>query len=182
MKINFNNLEISIVGLGYIGLPLALEFAKYRKVLAYDNNLTRINELKKGLDESKELTKKEILKSKKIYFTNNLKDLEKLNCFIICVPTPVTTNHKPDIKNIRLVTKEIGKIINKNSLVIYESTFYPGLTEEVCVPILEKFSKLKYNKDFFCGYCPERINPGDKIRKINNIKKLVSASNKNSST
>ena len=120
MKINFNNLEISIVGLGYIGLPLALEFAKYRKVLAYDNNLTRINELKKGLDESKELTKKEILKSKKIYFTNNLKDLEKLNCFIICVPTPVTTNHKPDIKNIRLVTKEIGKIINKNSLVIYE--------------------------------------------------------------
>ncbi len=181
-KINIMNikLKVSIIGLGYIGLPLSLEFAKYRNVIAYDINKKRINELNKGIDNTKEITKKEILNINKIKFTNNFSDLRYSNCFIICVPTPVNKNHKPDIRNLKNITSKISKLISKNSIIIYESTFYPGLTEEICVPIIEKYSNLKYNKDFYCGYCPERINPGDKFRKINNIKKLVSASNKKS--
>ena len=177
MKLNYKNISISVVGLGYVGLPLALEFGKYREVIAYDNDSKRINELKKGLDATKEISNQDIKKSKKIFFTDNSNDLYNSNCFIICVPTPIDSKNNPNLQKISSATKLIAKKIKKNSIIIYESTVYPGLTEEYCVPLIQKISKLKYNRDFFCGYSPERMNPGDKTKKINNIKKLVSGSN-----
>ncbi len=178
MKNLLNQLKISIIGLGYVGLPIALEFGKHLNVVAYDINKKRINELKKGIDKTKEIKQQEIKVAKNIFFSNKISDLKKSDFFIICVPTPVNSKNKPDLKNLIDATKKIAKIIDKGNTVVYESTFYPGLTEEVCAPILEKYSKLKYNKDFFCGYSPERINPGDSKRKLKNINKLVAGSNK----
>ncbi len=172
------NLSVSIIGLGYVGLPLLIEFSKKRKILGYDKDLNRINELKKGFDRTKEIENKKFLLSRNIKYTNKTKDLHNTNCYIICVPTPIFKNNKPDLKKIISATKLVALNLNVNSIVIYESTVYPGLTEEICIPILEKFSKLKYGKDFYCGYSPERVNPGDKTKKINKIKKLVSGTNK----
>ena len=172
------NLSVSIIGLGYVGLPLLIEFSKKRKILGYDKDLNRINELKKGFDRTKEIENKKLLLSRNIKYTNKKKDLHNTNCYIICVPTPIFKNNKPDLKKIISATKLVALNLNVNSIVIYESTVYPGLTEEICIPILEKFSKLKYGKDFYCGYSPERVNPGDKTKKINKIKKLVSGTNK----
>ncbi len=178
MKSNFKNLSLSIIGLGYVGLPLAIEFGKYRKVIAYDNNIKRIKDLKKGIDNTQEISKNLIKRSKNIFFTYDSNDLKQSNCFIVCVPTPINKKNKPDLNNITSATKLVANYLPKNSIVIYESTVYPGLTEEYCVPLISKISGLSYNKDFFCGYSPERVNPGDKTKKINNIKKLVSGSNK----
>ncbi len=178
MKNLLNQLKISIIGLGYVGLPIALEFGKRLNVVAYDINKKRINELKTGIDKTKEIKQQEIRAAKNIFFSNNIIDLKKSDFFIICVPTPVNKKNKPDLKNLINATKKIARILDKGNTVVYESTFYPGLTEEVCAPILEKYSKLKYNKDFFCGYSPERINPGDSKRKLKNINKLVAGSNK----
>jgi UDP-N-acetyl-D-galactosamine dehydrogenase len=175
-KNNHKNLKLAIIGLGYVGLPLALEFSKKRNVIGYDINKKRINALKEGKDINREFSKKKILYNKKIFFTFESNDLKNSNCYIITVPTPVKKNKLPDLTPLKNASKEVAKYLKKNDIIIYESTVYPGATEEICVPILEKYSKLKFNKDFYCGYSPERINPGDKYRKISNIKKVTSGS------
>lgn len=177
MKINkIKNIKIAIVGLGYVGLPLAIEFAKKKNVIGFDINLKRINELKNNFDSGLEISKKTLEKSKNITFSNSISDIKNCKIFIIAVPTPINLKKKPDLTNLKKSSRSIGKIIKKGDLIIYESTVYPGVTEEFCVPILEKESGLIFNKDFYCGYSPERINPGDKKHKINNIKKITSGS------
>ena len=175
---NKGTLKIGIIGLGYVGLPLALEFAKKRQVIGFDISSKRIRDLKLGIDKTKEVTKKKLIKSKKLFLTNNKKHLEKANCYIVTVPTPINKLRKPDLTPLLQASKMIGSVLKKNDIIIYESTVYPGCTEEKCVPILEKYSKLKFNTDFYCGYSPERNNPGDKKNKISNIKKVTSGSNK----
>ena len=170
------NLKIAIIGLGYVGLPLAVEFAKKRLTIAFDIKKKRIEELNSGIDKNLESSKEELQNLKQLNFTNNEEDLKYANCFIISVPTPIDELKKPDLQPLLQASEMIGKIIKKGDLIIYESTVYPGCTEEVCVPILEKFSNLKFNLDFFCGYSPERINPGDKKHTISNIKKITSGS------
>ncbi|MDC0951261.1 Vi polysaccharide biosynthesis UDP-N-acetylglucosamine C-6 dehydrogenase TviB [Candidatus Pelagibacter sp.] len=175
--INSNkDLKIAIIGLGYVGLPLALEFAKKRSVIGFDIDHKRIDELKSGIDKNLEFTKKEIQDSNQIIFTDNEENFKYTNCYIITVPTPIDEFKKPNLKPLFKASEMIGKIINKDDLIIYESTVYPGCVEESCVPILEKSSNLKFNRDFFCGYSPERINPGDKDHTISNIKKITSGS------
>lgn len=169
--------KISIIGLGYVGLPLALQFSKIYEVKAYDINLNRIKELQSCYDSSGELLKKDFINSKFISFTNKIEDLKSSNIYIITVPTPITPSKKPNLKNLSIACKNIGKYINKGNIVIFESTVYPGVTEDYCVPILEKSSKLIFNRDFFCGYSPERINPGDKKHSIVDIVKITSGSN-----
>jgi len=171
-----NKSKIAIIGLGYVGLPLAVEFAKKKIVVGFDVNLKRINELKNNFDSSLEISKKKLKNSKNLTFSNIISDIKNCKIFIIAVPTPINLNKKPDLKNLRKSSESIGRIIKKGDLIIYESTVYPGATEEFCVPILEKQSGLIFNKDFYCGYSPERINPGDKKHKINNIKKITSGS------
>ena len=170
------NLKLAIVGLGYVGLPLALEFAKKRKVIGFDINKKRIEELNYGIDKNFEFTKRDLQRSKKLNFTNNSQDIKLSNCYIITVPTPIDKFKKPDLRPLLDSTELIAKIIKKEDLIIFESTVYPGCVEEICVPILEKFSGLTFNNDFFCGYSPERLNPGDKINTISNIKKITSGS------
>jgi len=169
--------KIAIVGLGYVGLPLAIEFGKKFDTVGYDININRIEELNKGFDSTKEFSKNYINSAKKLKITNKLNKLSDRVIFIITVPTPIYRNKKPDFRNLIDATKKIAKIIKKNSIIIYESTVYPGLTEEICIPIIEKESKLVANRDFFYGYSPERINPGDKKHQLKNIKKIVSGSN-----
>ena len=170
------DLNITIIGLGYVGLPLILEFAKKRKVIGFDIDKKRIKELKSGIDKNLEFNKKDLQASNQLNFTHREEDLKSANCFIITVPTPIDKFKQPDLVPLLTSTKMIGKIIKKGDLIIYESTVYPGCVEEVCVPVLEKFSALKFNQDFFCGYSPERINPGDRDHTISNIKKITSGS------
>ena len=158
MKKKIKNLKLAVIGLGYVGLPLALEFSKKKTVIGFDINKTRINELNSGVDKNLEFKKKNLLSSKKIKFTNKIEHLRSANCFIITVPTPINNKKKPDLKPLLDASKMIGKIIKKGDIIIYESTVYPGCIEEVCVPELEKYSKLKFNLDFFCGYSPEPHN------------------------
>ena len=169
--------KIVIFGLGYVGLPLAVEFGKKFDTIGYDINLDRIKKLNRGFDSTKEFSKEYIRSSKNLKITNQINKLTNRSIFIITVPTPIYKNKKPDFRNLIDATKKIAKIIKKNSIVIYESTVYPGLTEEICIPIIEKKSKLIANTDFFYGYSPERINPGDKKHQLKNIKKIVSGSN-----
>ena len=169
--------KITIVGLGYVGLPLAIEFAKKRDVVGFDLNQKRINSLNSGHDKNLETTKKELKASRNIIFTSKIIDTRNCKIFIVTVPTPIDNNKKPNLKMLKNVSELLGKIIKKNDIVIYESTVYPGVTEEVCAPLLEKNSGLKFNKDFFCGYSPERINPGDKKHRLSSIKKVTSGSN-----
>ena len=168
--------KITIIGLGYVGLPLAIEFGKKFNVLGFDISKSRINELKNGIDSNGEFKNNEILQ-KKINFTHSENDVRDSEFYIITVPTPLKKNNKPDLGPLKNASKIVGGKIKKGDVVIYESTVYPGCTEDECVPILEKNSGLVYNVDFFCGYSPERINPGDKKRKLSNIKKVVSGSN-----
>ena len=170
------NLQLAIIGMGYVGLPLALEFAKKRKVIGFDINRNRISQLKLGKDKNLEFSKLELKVSNQLNFTSNKNDLKYSNCYIVTVPTPIDKFKKPDLKPLFKATEIIGRIIKKDDIIIYESTVYPGCVEEECVPILEKFSDLKFNQDFFCGYSPERINPGDKVHTISNIKKITSGS------
>lgn len=176
MIYNFKDLKIAIIGLGYVGLPLALEFSKYRKVIGYDINKKRIDELKSGIDINLESTTNELNVAKNLSYTNSIDDLKKLNCYILTVSTPINEFKKPDLKPLLNASKMIGQVIKSGDLIIYESTVYPGCIEEDCVPILEKYSNLKFNVNFFCGYSPERINPGDKFYKVSNIKKITSGS------
>ena len=168
---------IAIFGVGYVGLPLAIEFGKYFDVIGYDLNRKRINELNKHIDSNQDLDKKKFSLSKNLKFSSRIKDLKKCNIYIITVPTPINKSKTPDLKNVINACKHISKLIDINNIVILESTVYPGVTEEICVPILEKGSKLIYNKEFFVGYSPERINPNDKKHTIKNIIKITSGSN-----
>ncbi|MFL2482620.1 MAG: Vi polysaccharide biosynthesis UDP-N-acetylglucosamine C-6 dehydrogenase TviB [Woeseiaceae bacterium] len=180
------NLKIAVIGLGYVGLPLAIEFGKKRNVIGFDINEVRIEELLAGKDLTGEITKEEFSDARFLKYTSVEEDLLSSNCFIITVPTPVDTNMKPDLSPLVYASKIVGKILKPNDIVIYESTVYPGCTEEDCVPILEKFSGLQYNKNtdcetdsscFYLGYSPERINPGDREHKLVTIKKVTSGSN-----
>jgi UDP-N-acetyl-D-galactosamine dehydrogenase len=170
------NYKIAIIGLGYVGLPLAVEFGKFYSVIGFDIDEKRVKELKIGIDRTRETTSNEILNSTNLKFTNKVEDIKNCNIYIVTVPTPLDQFKSPDLKPLLFATKMIGKFLKKNDIVIYESTVYPGCTEDDCVPILEQESKLKYNLDFFCGYSPERINPGDKINTLKNIKKVTSGS------
>lgn len=168
--------KIAVIGLGYVGLPLAVEFGKNFSTVGYDININRINELKDGFDTTKELNKKDILASNHLQFTSKIDDLADSTVYIITVPTPIDEFKKPNLKPLISASSTVGSVLNKGDIVIYESTVYPGCTEEDCVPILEEVSGLSYNVDFFCGYSPERINPGDKIHTVTKIKKVTSGS------
>ena len=175
---NPKNNKIAIIGMGYVGLPLAVALAKKNHVVGFDINKIRVNNLKRGIDQTKEILKNEIINSKKLRFSDKISDLSKCETYIITVPTPVDKNNKPNLKPLLNATKTISKVLSKNNLVIYESTVFPGATEELCGPILEKNSGFKINKNLYLGYSPERINPGDKNRKLTDIVKIVSGSNK----
>ncbi|MND40578.1 UDP-N-acetyl-D-glucosamine 6-dehydrogenase [compost metagenome] len=170
------DLRIAIIGLGYVGLPLAVEFGKKGPVIGFDINQKRIDELKSGQDHTLEVTPEELQKSQHLSFSANLDDLEQSNFFIVTVPTPVDQVNRPDLTPLRKASETVGQALKKGDIVVYESTVYPGATEEVCIPILEKVSGLKFNEDFFAGYSPERINPGDKVNTLTKIKKITSGS------
>ena len=172
-----NKINISIIGMGYVGLPLACEFGNYFNTIGFDVNNDRIKQLKKCKDITNEVDFKEIRKSKKLSFTSNEKNLKDSNVYIITVPTPISSKKKPDFKPLKAASKSVAKYLNYGDIIIFESTVYPGATEEICVPLLEKYSGLTYNKDFYCGYSPERINPGDKKHRLKDIVKVVSGSN-----
>ena len=174
---NVNNYRVSVIGLGYVGLPLVYEFSKKFPTIGFDIDQVRVTELKRGVDRTYEINNNKLNRLKKLNFTSNEYDIEKSNVYIITVPTPVDKNNKPDLKPLISASELVGKVLKKNDIVVYESTVFPGCTEEICVPILEKYSNFIYNKDFFCGYSPERINPGDKIHTLTKIKKIVSGSN-----
>ncbi len=171
------NERIAIIGLGYVGLPLATEFAKKYKVIGYDVDMVRIKELKRGIDKTKEISKKKFLLNKNLLFTNNYNHMKNSDFFILTVPTPITKNKKPDLSIIKKAAFTVAKVMKKGTIIILESTVYPGVTEDYLVPILEKQSKLKHKKDFFVAYSPERINPGETKYKLTNIKKIVGADN-----
>ncbi len=164
----------SIIGLGYVGLPLFLKLQKKFNCVGFDNDILRVKTLQKGLDANKEYTKKELHLKNKSIFTSNIEDLKESNFFIVAVPTPVFQNNSPNLKYIKKSCQLIGKVLKKNDIVFFESTFYPGITENYCAKLLEKYSKLKSNKNFFVGYSPERINPGDKEHSVDKINKIVS--------
>lgn len=171
-----SEIRLAVIGLGYVGLPLAVAFGTVRKVIGYDTNVTRINNLKNGLDETLEVTSAEIKASSLLEFSSEESDLTSCNVFIVTVPTPIDVANHPDLRPLLNASACIGGVLQKGSIVIYESTVYPGCTEEVCVPLLEKCSGLKFNSEFFCGYSPERINPGDKSHRIGDIVKVTSGS------
>jgi len=185
MEKELTNKKIGIIGLGYVGLPLAIEFAKKYGVLGFDINQVRIEELSVGIDKTKEADIPSMVSSMELYkkdegiglhFSSNKEDLKTCNIFIVTVPTPIDVFKAPDLTPLLKASEMLGNVLKKGDIVIYESTVYPGCTEEDCVPILEKHSGLKYNIDFFCGYSPERINPGDKINTLTKIKKVTSGS------
>lgn len=175
--IELDNLKLAVIGLGYVGLPLAAAFAKKRDVIGFDINKNRIKALNKSIDETLELSSQELQEASRLRFTSNQSDLRDINCFIITVPTPVKDNKEPDLSPLISASELVGMHIKTGNIVIYESTVYPGATEEVCVPVLEKISGLGFNQDFFVGYSPERINPGDKLHRIQDIIKVTSGSN-----
>ena len=168
--------NIGIIGLGYVCLPLAVEFGKKHKTIGFDIDKSRINKLKNYIDETFELDKNQIKESVNLVFSDNIDDLRACNFYIITVPTPIDKYNSPNLKPLLNATKMTAQLLSKGDIVIYESTVYPGCTEEECVPILEKESGLVFNKDFYCGYSPERINPGDKLNTLTNIVKVTSGS------
>lgn len=168
--------KIAVIGLGYVGLPLAVEFGKKYSTLGFDINQKRIAELVEGFDRTQESNKEDIESSKGLSFSSNIQDLQDYNVFIVTVPTPIDQFKAPDLTPLLKASKMLGGVLKKGDIVIYESTVYPGCTEEDCVPVLEKESGLKFNVDFYCGYSPERINPGDKVNTLTKIKKVTSGS------
>lgn len=172
----FMDFKIAVIGLGYVGLPLAVEFGKKFPTVGYDISESRVVELNSGLDTTLEATPDELASANQLSFTTTPSEIESCNIFIVTVPTPIDGSNTPDLGPVISATHLVGKYLNKNDVIIYESTVYPGATEEVCVPILEQVSSLRFNIDFFCGYSPERINPGDKTRRLTNILKVTSGS------
>ena len=175
-SIEVGDLKLAIIGLGYVGLPLAIEFGKKRTVIGFDINQGRINDLKNGIDHTLEVNTKDLAASKFLTYTSSSEDLKFSNCFIVTVPTPIDKHKQPDLTPLISASELIGRLLKVGDIVIYESTVYPGTTEEECVPVLEKVSGLIFNKDFFAGYSPERINPGDKEHGVTTIKKVTSGS------
>ncbi|MGH8822151.1 MAG: nucleotide sugar dehydrogenase [Rhodoferax sp.] len=173
---SFSDIKLAVIGLGYVGLPLAAEFGKHRPVLGFDINAGRIAELQSGQDSTLEVSPEELSKATQLSFSCNQPDLAECGVFIVTVPTPIDKANRPDLTPLVKASETVGKAIKSGAVVIYESTVYPGCTEEICVPVLEKFSGLKFNKDFFCGYSPERINPGDKVNTLTKIRKITSGS------
>ena len=173
---NLNNTTIALIGLGYVGLPLAVEFGKHRPVIGFDINQARVAELQGGQDHTLECSPEQLKASEHLRFSSQLDDLRDCGIFIVTVPTPVDDAHRPDLTPLVKASQTVGSVLKKGDVVIYESTVFPGATEEVCVPELEKASGLKFNQDFFCGYSPERINPGDKVNTLTTIKKITSGS------
>ena len=171
-----HDLKLGIIGLGYVGLPLAVEFGRKRKVIGFDINQERIDELKSGHDSTNEVTPEELGSAGHLTFSSQMQDLNICNCYIVTVPTPIDEYQRPDLVPLISASEIVGKVLKKGDLIIYESTVYPGATEEDCVPVLEKSSGLKFNQDFYCGYSPERINPGDKEHRLTKIKKITSGS------
>lgn len=169
---------IALIGLGYVGLPLAVEFGKKRPVRGFDINAGRIAELKSGQDHTLEVSAEELASATHLQYTSDVADLADCDIFIVTVPTPIDEVNRPDLTPLIKASETVGKVIKPGAIVIYESTVYPGCTEEVCVPVLEKFSGLKFNQDFYCGYSPERINPGDKVNTLVKIRKITSGSTK----
>lgn len=173
---NLSNYKIGIIGLGYVGLPLAVAFAKKFSVVGYDIKQSRIDELSSGFDSTLEVEASELIGSKNLLFSSNSDELKNCNFYIVTVPTPIDSHKEPDMQPLKSASKLVGEILQEGDIVVYESTVYPGATEEVCVPILETISKLHFQSDFTVGYSPERINPGDKEHRLENIVKLVSGS------
>ena len=173
---NLDNTTIALIGLGYVGLPLAVEFGKHRPVIGFDINQARVAELQGGKDHTLECSPEQLKASEHLRFSSQLDDLRDCGIFIVTVPTPVDDAHRPDLTPLVKASQTVGSVLKKGDVVIYESTVFPGATEEVCVPELEKASGLKFNQDFFCGYSPERINPGDKVNTLTTIKKITSGS------
>jgi len=169
--------KIAVIGLGYVGLPLAVEFGKIRAVIGFDINKARVDELENGYDSTLETTNDDLKQAKYLKFTTQSKDVSDAEIYIVTVPTPTDKNNRPDLTPLILASEAVGKVISKGNIVIYESTVYPGATEEDCIPVVEEVSGLKYNVDFFAGYSPERINPGDKVHTLTTIKKVTSGSN-----
>ena len=173
---DLNKISIAIIGLGYVGLPLAVEFGKKFKTTGFDINSTRIKALEKGQDSTLEITSRELEEARQLGFTHDLEDIAHCNIYIITVPTPIDQYKHPDLTPLKKASETVGNLLKQDDLVIYESTVYPGATEEICIPILEQQSGLIFNKDFFAGYSPERINPGDKQHRLSTIKKVTSGS------
>ncbi|MBT7558020.1 Vi polysaccharide biosynthesis UDP-N-acetylglucosamine C-6 dehydrogenase TviB [Candidatus Woesearchaeota archaeon] len=173
---NMSDKKIALIGLGYVGLPLAVEFGKKIDTIGFDINESRIQELKQGNDSTLEVESEELKQAVQLSYTININDIKDCNIYIVTVPTPIDEYNNPDLTPLIKSSETVGLLLNKGDIVIYESTVYPGATEEVCVPILEKQSNLKFNQDFYCGYSPERINPGDKEHRVTNIKKVTSGS------
>ena len=174
---NLENKKIAIIGLGYVGLPLAVEFGKQYQTLGFDINKSRIVELQSGTDSTLEVSDKELSETTKLSYSHDVNNLIDANIYIVTVPTPIDKHKQPDLSPLIKASEMLGKVINKGDIIIYESTVYPGATEEVCLPVVESISGLTFNKDFFAGYSPERINPGDKEHRVINIKKVTSGSN-----
>src|SRR6185295_19138537 len=168
--------QIGVVGLGYVGLPLAVEFGKRFETVGFDIKKARIDQLRAGKDSTLECSPAELQAARQLKYSSNLRDLAKCRVFIVTVPTPIDRYNRPDLTPLERSSETVGKVLKKGDVVVYESTVYPGCTEEICIPILERVSGLKFNKDFFAGYSPERINPGDKQHRLPTIKKVTSGS------
>lgn len=173
---NINHDRIAIIGLGYVGLPLAVEFGKHRSVCGFDINEARITQLVAGVDHTLEVEASDLAQAQHLQFSSNVDDLRACGVFIVTVPTPIDKANRPDLTPLIKASEMVGKVMSEGAVVIYESTVYPGCTEEVCVPILEKHSGLVYNQGFYCGYSPERVNPGDKVNTLTKIRKITSGS------
>ena len=173
--------KIAIIGLGYVGLPLAVEFGKTRTVVGFDINRLRVQQLKEGNDVTNECSREQLSGAKYLHYSNEINDISDATIYIVTVPTPIDQANRPDLQPLIAASKTVASVMKRGDIVIYESTVFPGATEEVCVPIMEEVSGLKFNKDFSCGYSPERINPGDKVNTLTKITKITSASNKKAS-
>lgn len=172
----WDDATIAVIGLGYVGLPLAIEFGKKRRVIGFDIDLQRIDELRSGSDRTLEASSEELAEAKQLEFTSRIDDIKVARVFIVTVPTPIDAHKQPDLTPLLRASETVGSVLKRGDIVIYESTVYPGATEDDCVPVLERVSGLKFNADFFCGYSPERINPGDKQHRLPNIQKVTSGS------
>ncbi|SEP82681.1 UDP-N-acetyl-D-galactosamine dehydrogenase [Basfia succiniciproducens] len=173
---NLNSYKVGVIGLGYVGLPLAVEFGKHRFTVGFDISPNRVKELSEGKDRTLEVSSEALKSANHLSFTSDLEQLKQCNFFIVTVPTPIDDVNRPDLTPLQKASESIGKVLKQGDIVVYESTVYPGATEEVCIPVLEKVSGLKFNQDFFAGYSPERINPGDKVNTLTKIKKITSGS------
>ena len=175
-KLSLRNCRVGVIGLGYVGLPLAVEFGKHFETIGFDIRPERVAELEKGKDSTLEVSRAELKSADRLVYSTKLADLKRCNVFIVTVPTPIDNYKRPDLTPLVKASETVGQVLRKGSVVVYESTVYPGCTEEVCIPILERVSGLKFNEDFYAGYSPERINPGDKEHRLPTIKKVTSGS------